>query len=170
MKNKFFCLSPAPLLLMLLLPIGLISLLFIIGSFIFLIVKQKRNKKNAKGIDSKFWKLSIMMLAYIAFIASLIKFHADDNYLLTYSLTFAVLFVGYLFLKIYSRAEIKKITIIIFGLLLLIFIALYFLKVINLKFDGPPTSTGVFVKGFQPPSTTTGFSNPIGGCGEMTIF
>lgn len=173
-KNKLLCLPPIPLLLSIAFLLEYISLLFIVGSLIFLILRSiERKKKKLIVKDSLYWILLILILSAVTFIISTIMvsriaFYFDASYLLIYVFSLVVLFLGFIILKSFSVVKIKKITLVILGILLLLFIALYCWKI----FIGIDNQTKVNGRdGFQAPATT-GVTNPIGGgCGSgMSIF
>jgi hypothetical protein len=157
-KNKLFCapIVQIPLLLQITNDYFFISYFIIAGFLIFLITRSiGRSKKKLIIKDSLFWILSVITLSFFTFAVLAFNFlslptsslHSiAPSYLLIYINFFAILFLGFVILKIFFKIRIAKISLFVLGVLLFFFLALY-IKILKFPSKVPSASVGSFSSG-----------------------
>lgn len=120
---------------------------------LFLFFRNKKRRRNNLEIkDGVYYKTILFLIAfltYLLFALLLFPVFSQISYLLIYIASFGVIFLGLVYInKNYYFVNVKKLTIIVFGMVLIIFIGLFFYKLLSdlrAKNDievGPPLSGG----------------------------
>lgn len=126
MIKKLSCITGTPILLIYVPFIKVIALILLILVLIYMIgrsIFKKRKKETVK--DNRFWMLFLSILFFIVIIFSPIVWDSGSYLLLNYALPLAVFIIGAIILKKLSLLGMKKGFLIILGILLLVFVALF---------------------------------------------
>ena len=132
MQQKFYCIPSPPLLFSLKALLGSLSSYIVVGLIGLLVVFIVHNySKKTKLFDGKFWKLTIFIFAFTAFLtyfpASMDmepSFNYSPDYLFAYVLFFGILLLGYLLGKTLKQFSISRVGLAILVALFLLSVAL----------------------------------------------
>jgi len=161
MQKKIYCIS-MPLLLTIIPLMKFLAKTLLLIFIIYIIVKSLvKIRKKVSVKNKEFWIIVLFIFFFISIIL-LPTINSPWYLLLNYALPFAILFIGtIIFIKLHLL-KAKKSVLIILGIVILMFIALFLIKLL-------PQNQNINSSGGQDAYSVK--PNYIGGCGdEINIF